>query len=223
MGSAWPNLMETIGASPVPVQVLEVDASDARRTLHTLQVTVASTLGALAYYCGGILVDHGWVRLLGGGMSKFQSISVANGLAKPSGSPPGHLLVGFDVLGGSFAIDGGSLGASPGEVCYWAPDSLAWDGLELGHGGFVRAFLGGATTAFYESVRWPGWEMEVSRLAPDEGLSLMPPPFAAEGADLSTVSRRTVPFTELQAFYDDVAAQLDGVEGRAEFTLRVTD
>ena len=35
------------------------------RVLHDLQVTTRSTLGAIAYETGGILVDHGWLRFLG--------------------------------------------------------------------------------------------------------------------------------------------------------------
>ena len=34
--------------------------------LSRLQVTARSMMGALALSSGGMLVDHGWVRLLGG-------------------------------------------------------------------------------------------------------------------------------------------------------------
>ena len=36
-----------------------------------LQVTTRSTLGALAYDTGGILVDNGWLRWLGSGHEKL--------------------------------------------------------------------------------------------------------------------------------------------------------
>lgn len=70
--------------------------------------------------------------------------------------------------------------------------------------------LGGATTAFYESLRWPGWESEVAVLRPDQGLSLYPFPFTQEGKDVSACARQAVPFTELIDLHNDLAKQLNG-------------
>mgnify|MGYP006138941707 CR=1 FL=1 len=39
--------------------------------LHRLQVTRRSTLGGLAADTGGLLVDHGWLRHLGGGSARL--------------------------------------------------------------------------------------------------------------------------------------------------------
>lgn len=222
---AWTALTETINSSSIPVEVLNVHATDASRTLHALQVTVGSALGALAYNCGGVLIDGGWIRLLGGGTDTLPSLAAANALEDPESvheSPP-FLTVGFDVLGGRFAIDGGGLGVAPGEVCYWAPDSLAWEGLGLAYGNFVHAFLAGATAEFYETWRWQDWEAEVAQLSPDQGLSLMPPPFTAEGANLANVSRRPIPFNELITFYDDMAAQSKDLGPGESFRLTVKD
>ncbi len=73
----------------------------------------------MASNCGGIVADHGWVRLLGGGGRDVPDVAMANHLGEPGTrtGPPPWLLVGFDALGGRFAIDGGGLGVSSGEVC----------------------------------------------------------------------------------------------------------
>ncbi len=41
------------------------------------------------------------------------------------GAPPGCLVVGHDVVGGTFAINGGALPCDLGEVCYFGPDTWA--------------------------------------------------------------------------------------------------
>ena len=68
--------------------------------------------------------------------------------------------------------------------------------------------LCGATTEFYDDLRWPGWEREVAVVGLDKGLSLWPPPFSAEGQDVGAVSRAVVPHAELVHFYEDMARQL---------------
>ena len=207
---AWPAIKSLVEQSSSRARILPVDRATGEASLHRLQVTAASTLGALALNCGGLLVDGGWVRILGGGYDGLPSIATANGLNKPTATkaPWPYLTVAFDVLGGRFAIDGGGLGVSPGKVCYWAPDSLEWEGTDLGHGAFVQAFITGVTTKFYEDFRWPGWTDDVATLGLDQGLSLWPPPFSTEGRDLATVSRRPVPLSELHSFYEDAARQL---------------
>ncbi|WP_415004786.1 DUF2625 family protein [Aeromicrobium sp.] len=47
------------------------------------QVTTGSTLGALAYNCAGLLIDHGWLRILAGGTDRLVSRASANGLGDP--------------------------------------------------------------------------------------------------------------------------------------------
>lgn len=207
---AWPRLVDAIEASTTTVEVLPVTRQQGEQALHRLQVTTHSALGALALECGGLLVDHGWLRILGGGHGGIPDLASANGLDEPSDSStsPPYLLVALDVLGGRFAIDGGGLGVAPGQVCYFAPDSLQWDSLDIGHAAFVLAMVDGAGASFYDGRRWPGWEQECSRLELTEGLALYPPPFTAEGQDLSAVSRGAVPMDELIAFYDDAAGQL---------------
>lgn len=190
------------------VTMLDVDPHRARQVLMTLQVTARSYLGALALHTGGVLADHGWFRLLGGGSEALADLATANHLTDVTDAPPSFLVVGFDALGGQFAVDGGGLGIGAGEVCYFGPDALAWGGLGGGHAEFVTAAITGELSETFASLRWPGWQDEVSALRPDQGLSVWPPPFTAEGQDLATTSRRPVPIGELFELYDDAARQL---------------
>lgn len=205
---AWPAILELVRAAP-GAYALAVSRDQGLRTLEALQVTARSALGALALNCGGIIAGHGWFRLLGGGGDGLPSLATANGL-RPGvgGAPPPMLLVGYDVLGGRFAVDGGGLGIAPGEVCYFGPDTLEWEGLGGGHAAFVEAAIGDELDDAFANLRWTGWEGEVSGLAPDQGLSLYPPPFSEEGRDVAAVSRRAVPLAEVVAFNDEAAAGL---------------
>lgn len=207
---AWAGICAQLPHAPYPVQALAVDRDQAERVLERLQVTARSVLGALALESGGLLIDHAWLRILGGGSEGLPDLAAANELGEVSkfASPPGLLIVGWDVLGGRFAIDGGVLGLDPGQVCYFAPDTLAWESLGVGHSAFVSDMIGGAATQFYEGARWPGWEEDCAALQLDHGFSLWPPPFSAEGKDAATVSRRAVPMVELFRFYDDAGQQL---------------
>jgi hypothetical protein len=76
---------------------------------------------------------------------------------------------------------------------------------------------------FFATLRWPSWEREVADLPPNQGLSLMPPPFTAEGRDLARASRSAVPLAELHRNYDDMADQLNSLPEGANFQLKVTE
>lgn len=209
---AWPAISALVEKGPTAA-VLDVDPQQARKVLECLQVTARSYLGALALNTGGILADGGWFRLLGGGSDKLADLATVNHLNEATDSPPPFLLVGFDALGGRFAVDGGGLGIGAGEVCYFGPDTLSWGGLGGGHAEFVTAAITGELSQSFASLRWPRWEVEVEALRPDQGLSIWPPPFSAEGQDLSGTTRRPVPISELFDFYDDAAGQLGAAGG----------
>src|SRR5947208_16506614 len=54
-----------IRAATNPVEELRVERADGERALVALQVTSRSPMGAIALETGGLLVDHGWIRVLG--------------------------------------------------------------------------------------------------------------------------------------------------------------
>lgn len=209
-----------IATAPLQVEVLPADRTACDTALETLQVTTASYLGAVTGNCGAILVDHHWLRILGAGAPNLPGIHEVNALVD---GPPPLLDVAWDVLGGRFAVNGGGLDAQLGEVCYWAPDTLDWTPIGGGHSSFVSWALAGGMTDFYDGLRWDGWQRDVEPLAAGQGLSLLPPPFTAEGRDLAAVSRAPVPLTELHSIYAEFAEQLSGLADGSTFELKPSD
>jgi hypothetical protein len=221
---AWPGIQRAIQEAPVSVQVLPVPLPQGLQVLRRLQVTAGSALGGLALNCGGLLVDHGWIRVLGGGSGDLPDLAGANGFGDPetAHAPPPWLVVAYDVVGGVFAIDGGGLGVASGQVCYRGPDTLSWVELGAGHAGFLAAVLAGELGEFYAGLRWPGWEQEVDGIGAGQGVAIHPPPFSKEGRDVAAASRRPVPLPELLGFYDDVAAQVADLPDGTVFNYRIT-
>ncbi len=213
---ALPLLEDWIDDASSDVEVLPVDQAAAEATLVALQVTTRSALGALALHTGGILVDGGWLRILAGGSPRMErSLATWNQIGAPSVRLPGAMLVGDDVLGGFFAIDGGAFGGTPGRVWYMSPDTLEWECLDLGHADWLHWALTGDLDTFYETVRWPGWEAEVAALAPDRAISVVPFLWA-EGPPVGERSRRDVPLEELWRLQLELRRQLAGATGGAQ-------
>ena len=195
---AWPQVQQWIAAAP-QVEVLPADPARADAVLPALQGTLDSTLGAVAHRSGGLLVDHGWLRILGAGSARMQrSLATWNDGRIPldAAGRPTMLLVADDVLGGFFAINGGALGPEQGKVWYLAPDTLKWEHLDLGYADFVAWALSPRLVEFYAGQRWPRWEAEVARLDGDHALAVYPPLWA-EGPTIDRRSRKAVPVDEL--------------------------
>ncbi|MFZ5896522.1 MAG: DUF2625 domain-containing protein [Myxococcota bacterium] len=207
---AWPLVTSWIGEAHNPVEVLARDEERCRAALLGLQVTTRSPMGAIAYESGGLLVDNGWLRILGGGSARL-SRSITDWNARKTnvapGSPPEFLLVADDVLGGFFAVDGGGLTGSPGSVHYGGPDSFEWENLELSYTSFVRFALFGDLERFYGDFRWPGWREEIAELSGDRAFSIYPFLWA-EGPPIAERSRRAVPIGELWEMRREIGAQL---------------
>ncbi|MEW2331205.1 DUF2625 family protein [Micromonospora chersina] len=188
-------------AAPYPVEVLPADPQRAGACLAALEITTRSWLGALLANSGGLVVDHGWLRVLGGGHDGLPDV------AAEMAPGAGRLVVAFDVMGGQFAWLQAEPGVRP-TVHYFGPEDLAWQDLGLGYGDWLEAMLAGAMTQFYEGLRWPGWEAEVAGVALDQGISALPPPWTREGKDLSAVSRKPISLAELASVHQDAARQL---------------
>lgn len=207
---AWPALAETLLARHPRGRILPVERAAGERCLYRLQVTARSLLGALALHTGGLTIQHGWLRILGGGGHGLPSLAEANGMEDPtpSSATPPLLLVAFDVLGGRFAVNGGGLPGELFEVSYWGPDTLEWQSIGLGHGDFVHWTLTEGLDDFYADLRWDGWQAEVAAVPNDRGLSVFPPLCTKESRPVANTNRRPVPWAELTALLDELAGQL---------------
>jgi len=182
---AWPLVERWLSTGVSDVVVMEREQASSEATLLHMQVSTHSILGALAYECGGLVVGSR-VRVLGGGTAEVKSsLKSWNGL--PGDLMPierGLVRVGFDVFGGVFALDGGAFGIGDGAVHYFAPDSLSWEPLELGHSAWVHWLLTepDKLLKFYEAYRLADDGARLPGLAFDQALSLTPPPWSPESS-----------------------------------------
>src|SRR4051812_49985681 len=64
---AWPLVQSWLREATNPVEVLPPSDPARAEALVAVQVTTRSPMGAVVYETGGLLVDHGWLRLLGSG------------------------------------------------------------------------------------------------------------------------------------------------------------
>ncbi|MFE2553754.1 DUF2625 domain-containing protein [Streptomyces sp. NPDC059355] len=218
---AWPELQGMFMASSVPVHVLPGDTNEGRRCLLQMQVTGRSVLGALALHTGGLLVDNGWLRVFGGGSGsvadgRLPSLAEVNRFPTdfdPGWHPVTGLVVGHDIVGGVFALNAGPAAAgrpgAPGQMTYFAPDTLEWEAMEMGHSGWVSWLLSGRLDTFYDGMRWPGWREETAALALGKGLSVYPFLWSEQAhADLAATSRQPVPMREVLGVAADFARQM---------------
>ena len=189
---AWPQVKEWLTKAKNPVEVLETTGRRGAEVLLALQVTTRSAMGAIAFETGGLIVDHGWLRLLGSG-----GLRMEGDLARWNGLTPrplieafdGAMIVAHDVLGGFFALDAGALGPGKAGTFYLAPDTLEWEDVGFGYSGLVQWALGGDLAKFYADFRWAGWEADLKSLSPDRGFNFAPPLFTE--AESTTARTRT--------------------------------
>jgi hypothetical protein len=121
-------------------------SSNRTQILQDVQVTTHSIPGSLIYHTGGILIDHGWIRILGSGNEAFPR-DVHSWNSESNGS--GLYLIADDVAGGIYAINGGEFSGEMNAIYYWAPDSMEWEDLELKFSDFFAWLLSGDLDRFY--------------------------------------------------------------------------
>lgn len=212
--SAWGQFSSWISQAGARVRVLPVEPHRGEPVARALGVSERSSLWAMATNVGALMIDDGWVRVLGGGVSgQHADLAEWNGLsdAPTFQKSASFFVVGYDVMGGVFALDGGALGDGRGQVFYFAPDSLAWEPMEMGYTPWLEWLLldRERVDAWFESQRWPGWREEVRPLSLDTAISAYPFAWSKEGKDPSKVSRSPVPATSVIATHFRFARELE--------------
>ena len=187
-------------------------ASDVRRAdaLVGTQVTTRSMLGSVVYETGGLLVDYGWLRILGSGHPRLdRPIHEWNQLRfeHEGNGTNRYYLIADDVVGGLYALNGGEFPGATGNVHYFAPDTLHWEDLSMGYADFISWALKGDLESYYASFRWPGWCTEVTMLQGSQSM-LVYPFLWSEGSPTGERSRKPVPTEELIALQFEVRRQL---------------
>ena len=209
---AWDLIQEWLQQAINSYEVLPRDAKRAETELLNAQITTRSPMGAILYETGGILINGGWIRLLGSGCERLDRGMFQWNKGKTFenyGQPPAFLLVADDILGGFFAINGGAFGQDDlGQIYYLAPDTLSWEPMNCGYSEFVCWTLEGDIDLFYEPYYWKGWQEEVAKLNGNQVFSFFPFLWTKEGQQIEAVSRKVVPIEESYRLTMDMQRQL---------------
>lgn len=193
------------------VEVLPVDAVNAKEVLYKTQVTTRSTMGAVVFMTGGILIDDGWIRILGSGNSKFNRTlpDWNKGKSfKEFGEKPTFLLIADDAIGGFYLLNGGGLGKDLGKVYYFSPDNLEYEPLDITYSEFLGFCFNNDLDKFYDGNRWDGWRKEVSKLKGDQVYNFYPFLWTAEGSDINKSTRNVIPIEEQYSLNLELRKQL---------------
>lgn len=207
----WQLVDEWIKSAKNKVEVLPADMSKAKDALFKTQVTTRSPMGAIIYMTGGLLIDDGWIRILGSGSSKLNRAlpDWNKGKSfKEFGESPSFLLIADDAIGGFYLLNGGALGEDLGKVYYFSPDNLEYEPLGLTYTQFLDFCFNNDLDKFYEGNRWTDWRNEVSKLNGNEVFNFYPFLWTQEGKDINKNSRKVIPVEEQYNFNLDARKQL---------------
>ncbi len=207
----WPFVLDWIKAATNRVEILSADSLKARQSLYDTQVTTRSPMGAIVYMSGGILVDNGWIRILGSGSERLMRSLPGWPKVSPlkaSDKDVPLLVIADDAIGGIFVLNDGSLGNDVGKVYYLAPDTLDFEPLDMGYTDFLLFCFNNDLDNFYDGYRWKSWKDEVSKMSGDSVVSFYPYLWTKEGKKIEENSRKVIPISEYYALISDLRRQL---------------
>jgi hypothetical protein len=208
---AWYLVKQWIDSAKNKVAILTVDSVQAKDALYKTQVTTRSPMGAIVYNTGGLLIDDGWIRILGSGNTKLKRTLPQwnqGKTFKKLGEAPSSLLIADDIMGGFFFLNGGALGKDLGKVYYFSPDNLKYEPLDLSYTDFLIFCFNTDLDDFYKGYRWKNWQTEVSKLSGDEAFSFSPSLWSKQGKDFDKVTRKVISIDELYTFNMSMRKQL---------------
>lgn len=172
---AW-NIVKTwFDSANNQYEILSPDVENAGQELVGMQLSTATPLGSIIFYTGGILIDGGWLRILGSGNQKLARGFFEWNFGKTfeqAGERPFHLLIADDVVGGYFAINGGGLGDKVGLVHYFHPKKQKWESIGLNYSQFLGWALTADIASFYHDLRWENWREEIQPLGGNQVINL---------------------------------------------------
>lgn len=209
--TGWTLVEDWIKTATNKVEILPVDALKAKDALYKTQVTTHSTMGAVIFNTGGILVDDGWIRILGSGSARFNRSLPDWNKGKSFnefGETPAFLLIADDAIGGFYFLNGGGLGTDAGKIYYFSPDNLEFEPLDITYSEFLGFCFSNDLDKFYEGNRWKDWRTEVSKLKGDEVFNFYPFLWTAEGSDINKNTRKIIPVQEQYSLNLDLRKQL---------------
>lgn len=207
----WAVVEKWIKAAKNKVEILPADTTKAIDALHKTQVTTRSPMGAIIYMTGGLLVDDGWIRILGSGNARLDRTLPDWNKRKAFnefGDAPAYLLIADDAVGGFFLLNGGALGKDVGKVYYFAPDNLEFEPMDLSYSEFLLFCFNNDLDKFYKGNRWTKWREDVKKLDGNYVYNFVPFLWTKEGKDINKNKRKAVPVEEQFSLNLDFRKQL---------------
>ena len=212
---AWPLVQKWIDSAKNKVEVLPVDSAKAKEVLYNAQMTTYATLGSVIYNTGGIMVDNGWIRILGSGSDRItRNIADWNKgkTIKEYGDNIPYLLIADDAIGGFFAINYGGLGPDIKNVYYLEPNTLTWQPLGAGYGEFLIFCFDSDLSKFYKGLRWSTWDQFIANLDGTKSYSFRPYLWEKD-TDIEKRSRKLVGIEEMYNFNIMKSKELNADKG----------
>ncbi len=168
--------------------------TSSERSAVALEMVAISPACASVVEVGGLIVDHGWVRVFGDGREdpRLEEWNSESRIEVDDSGPA--FFIANDVIGGIFLM------SRRGSVLYLSPDSLEVEEATEDYASFVEFALEGDLDTFYEGYRFPGWKDAVGRLSTSDSYFSYPPLWAEGGETAFQRERSVVPALELRTF-----------------------
>lgn len=192
MSERFERIKELIADSSKEIKILPVSEEVRSAVEETYKINPESTMGALVYNSGGLIIDN-WLRVYGSGE--------LNLVERSKLCEFDCVAVGEDICGGLFLMfSGDSMG-------YFAPDTLEVEDMEMTYSEFLRWSIAGDTDLFYETFRWSSWCEDVKDIALDSGVAFYPFLWA-DAESIDTRSRKIIPMSEIIGIQFEYMRQL---------------
>ena len=195
-GTNWRSLPDLIELNDPGIALVRAWASEAGANNHViqspepdiradalerLQVTTKSLLGAVVFETGGLLIDHGRLRIFGSGTSR--SFWQVNDAVVPRNLAADNalLLIADDIDGGVSRSMAAAFGAiEPGQVYHLPSDGTKWMPLEVGYSDFIHwALIGDLSLVFDDAEETDA--CDASAVPFDQTYVFYPPLWTKEG------------------------------------------
>ncbi len=197
--SLWGKIYSMFEDSNRNISIYKGIESVGIQELSNLGINKDSALGGIILNTAGVCVDN-WIRIIGQSNDEHGGICKYNRLGKDIECDfvKGMLIVAQDVVGGLFAVNVSKFSEDINNIWYFAPDTLEWESLDMDYAEFIEWVVDGNVDEFYVNMRWNTWKEDCKDIHFEQAYLIYPFLWAKE-CDLSTATKRIVPFEEMKA------------------------
>ena len=192
----WNEIIEMFNNSTSKIKLVSAEENIGESIVSQLGLNKATTLSTIICNVSGITVDN-IIRIIGQGNQKMIGVDKINAIVngKPS-KIRDMLIIGTDIFGGIYAMNMTEINGVIGNIFYFAPDTLAWESMDMKYSQFLYWTVHGNVNEFYSSMKWNGWEQIAVSTGFNEGILVYPFLWSKE-INIETASKKIVPFEEL--------------------------